>query len=228
MWSARFRVWVCAVLVCGIPAVCGAQPRSEVYVGSVIGVATLSADARSVISDSEVAVSLYEPHNGVAANVLLGAHVHDYVTIQGNYIWNRNDLMLLSTQTIGDGRSFSQEFRTSSQHMVVGDLLVYFRPRGDRVRPYLSGGFGAVRFRSERDADRLPMGDAPLRGLARTKVRATLRVAVGLDVRVGDGWSVRYSFSESLSGNPISEQLTPPGRRNLANFQNLVGVLRSF
>ncbi len=140
MWSARFPVWVCAALVCGIPAVCGAQPRSEVYVGSVIGVATLSADARSVISDSEVAVSLYEPHNGVAANVLLGAHVHDYVTIQGNYIWNRNDLMLLSTQTIGDGRSFSQEFRASSQHMVVGDLLVYFRPRGDRVRPYLSGG----------------------------------------------------------------------------------------
>ena len=65
-------------------------------------------------------------------------------------------------------------------------------------------------------------------GLARTDVRATLRVAVGLDVRIGDGWSVRYSFSESLSGNPISEQLTPPGRRNLANFQNLVGVLRSF
>ena len=57
--------------------------------------------------------------------------------------------------------------------------------------------------------------------------RATLRVAVGLDLRLGRGWSVRYSFSESLSGNPIAAQLSPPGQRNLANFQNLFGVVRA-
>jgi hypothetical protein len=38
---------------------------------------------------------------------------------------------------------------------------------------------------------------------------------------------VRYSFSESVSGNPISAQLSPPGQRNLANFQNLFGVVRA-
>jgi hypothetical protein len=57
--------------------------------------------------------------------------------------------------------------------------------------------------------------------------RATLRVAVGLDLTVGRGWSVRYSFSESVSGNPISAQLLPPGQRSLANFQNLFGVVRA-
>ena len=57
---------------------------------------------------------------------------------------------------------------------------------------------------------------------------ALLRVAVGLDVSLGGQWSARYSFSESLSGNPISAQLSPPGQRNLANFQNLFGVVRAF
>jgi hypothetical protein len=55
-----------------------------------------------------------------------------------------------------------------------------------------------------------------------------LRVAVGIDVSLGGQWSARYSFSESLSGNPISAQLSPPGQRNLANFQNLFGVVRAF
>jgi hypothetical protein len=49
-----------------------------------------------------------------------------------------------------------------------------------------------------------------------------------LDLEIGRGWIVRYSFSESLSGNPISERLLPPGERNLANFQNLFGIIRAF
>jgi hypothetical protein len=28
-----------------------------------------------------------------------------------------------------------------------------------------------------------------------------------------------------VSGNPIGAQLSPPGQRNLANFQNLFGVV---
>jgi hypothetical protein len=58
--------------------------------------------------------------------------------------------------------------------------------------------------------------------------RVVLRVAVGIDLALGDRWSVRYSFSETISGNPISARLTPPGERNLANFQNLFGVVRRF
>jgi len=220
MSSDLARVLVCTLLIWRVPAICSAQQEIEVYAGGLVGVATLSADARSVVSEREFAVSLYEPQNGLAVNLLLGAHLHDYVTIQGNYIWNRNDLMLVSTQTSGATQSFSQEFRESTHHMVIGDLLVYFRPRGDRIRPYLSGGLGVMRFRSESDAD-LPRLDP-------TEVRATLRVAVGMDVKVGDGWSIRYSFSENLSGNPISDLLVPPGKRSLANFQNLVGGLWSF
>ena len=53
-------------------------------------------------------------------------------------------------------------------------------------------------------------------------------MAVGADVPIGNGWAIRYSFSESVSANPISRDLAPPGARGLANFQNLVGVFRTF
>jgi hypothetical protein len=58
--------------------------------------------------------------------------------------------------------------------------------------------------------------------------RVALRVAVGMDLAMGTAWSFRYSFSETISGNPISARLTPPGERNLANFQNLFGIIRQF
>jgi hypothetical protein len=52
------------------------------------------------------------------------------------------------------------------------------------------------------------------------------RVAVGMDVAMRHGWAVRYTFRETIRGNPISRQLSPVGQRNLANFQNLFGVVK--
>lgn len=227
MRGSPLRVFFCLTLLGGFPTLSAAQSESTVYIGGLVGVSTLSADARSVVSGDEVAVALYEPQNGMAANLLIGIHVHDYVTVQANYISNRNDLMLLSTLSAPTGGSVTQAFSESAQHMVVGDLLVYFRPRGDRIRPYLSGGFGITRLRTE-TLDQRPTGAASQTPTVETDALATLRVAVGLDVAVGGGWSVRYSFSENVSRNPISERLTPAGRRNLANFQNLVGAFWSF
>ena len=55
-----------------------------------------------------------------------------------------------------------------------------------------------------------------------------LHVPVGLDVRLKNGLAFRYSFSETLSGNPVSKQLSPPGAHNLQNFQNLWGLIYQF
>lgn len=45
-----------------------------------------------------------------------------------------------------------------------------------------------------------------------------MRVAVGIDLGSEAGWRFRYSFSETISRNPISVRLSPPAQRNLANF----------
>ena len=42
------------------------------------------------------------------------------------------------------------------------------------------------------------------------------------------GWGVRYAFLETIQGNPISQRLDPVGKRRLANFQNLFGVVKYF
>jgi hypothetical protein len=57
-----------------------------------------------------------------------------------------------------------------------------------------------------------------------------LRVAVGIDIgsTPAGPWRFRYSFSETISRNPISAQLSPTPPRNLANFQNLFGVIALF
>jgi hypothetical protein len=78
-----------------------------------------------------------------------------------------------------------------------------------------------VELRAIRGTPLLPPKNVASTGLA-------LRIAVGIDVTLNHAWSFRYSFSETISQNPISAQLSPPGQRNLANFQNLFGFVRRF
>ena len=195
--------------------------------GGLIGTSTLSADARSVASANGFAVSLYKPENGLAANLFVGTHLNDYLTLQANYIGNRNGLTLVSTRAAADEIAISEQTRESAQHAVVGDVLLYFRSRASRFRPYLSAGVGLVRFTSARTRDALVVMTTPPEPEFSDR-HATVRVAVGLDVKAGEGWLVRYSFSESVSGNSVSTRLSPEGERNLANFQNLVGLVRVF
>ena len=197
------------------------------FVGAVAGISTLSADARSEITSGGVDVSLYKPENGPAVNVLFGVHVHDYLTVQANYVWNRNDVALTSVRAAESSSAFYEQPRATSQHAAVADLLAYFRERRSRARPYLSAGLGLVRLQTTATGEGRINKAAPPPSRVET-TRALLRVAVGIDVALRHGWSARYSFSESVSGNPISAQLSPPGRRNLANFQNLFGVTRAF
>lgn len=210
--------------LCLLATTAGAQEGPR-YVGAVAGVATLSADARSEATAAGADVSLYKPENGVALNVFAGAHTHEYVTLQLNYIWNRNDLLLVSAADTPGGPAVSEQPFASSQHAIVGDLLLFFRDRASGVRPYLSAGLGAVRLRT-----RIRDGGRAVRTIPPQEVSSTvavLRVAVGLDLALGGKWIVRYSFSESISVNPIGRRLSPPGQRGLANFQNLIGILRA-
>jgi Outer membrane protein beta-barrel domain len=218
---------IATVLLCLVCALAEAQSRQQIFTGVAVGIATLAADARSEIASGGADVSLYKPENGPALNVFAGSHFHDYLTAQANYVWNRNDVTLTSVRATESGPSFYEAPRASSQHAFVGDLLLYFRERRSAIRPYLSAGVGVVRFQTTARGDsRVRNATVPPANSVAT--HALLRVTVGLDVSLGGQWSARYSFSESVSGNPISVQLSPPGQRNLANFQNLFGVVRAF
>lgn len=198
------------------------------YAGVLVGISTLSADGRSVIDSSSAAVSVYKPENGAAMNLVGGVDLTRFLTLQGNYVWNRNSLVLTSTAVSEDGDRFYEQARDSVQHSVIGDLLLYFRNREDTLRPYLSAGFGFAYFESSRRELLAIRGMPSAPPMNFSSSKPVLRVSVGIDLAVGSGWYLRYSFSETIRGNPISAEFAPPGMRNLANFQNLFGFIRRF
>jgi hypothetical protein len=222
-WVSR-RVVVMLLVLAGTASVTHAQPQDSGYAGALLGVATLSADARSSASPPNAQVSLYKPENGLALNVFAGVDLTSVLTAQANYVWNANDVALFSSFLSPSSGGFYEQQRASQQQAVVADLLLYFRGRGSAVRPYLSTGVGVVRFTSGSPRSTIESGASAPHGRI-TRTLAALRVAVGIDLAFGRRYAFRYSFSETISSNPISARLTPPGERGLANFQNLFGLL---
>jgi hypothetical protein len=160
--------------------------------------------------------------------VLVGKHFSDYFAAQASYVWNENELGLTAASSDNGVQQGYQETRSSSQHTVIGNMLVYFRARDSRLRPYLSVGTGVVHFASTLESLQQVLSAPVLPANHFAANAIVLNVPVGMDVNLGKGWAFRYTFSETLSKNPISERLSPPGPHSLKNFQNLVGFVRRF
>ena len=217
--SVRFLL-----LLVGLPSAAAGQ----FYAGALGGLATVSAEGRSVITLETVAFSLYKPENGASVSLLVGRHLTDYLSLQADYGWNRNDLTLSATSISPRGETLYQEARNSSEQSVLGNLLLYFRNRRSWARPYLSVGTGIVRFQSKEVGISALTGSPTLPPPEFNCVAAALRVAVGIDMTIHGRWAFRYTFGETIRDNPVSAVLSPPGQRNLATFQNLFGVVRKW
>jgi hypothetical protein len=205
-----------------------ATRQSTPFAGALAGIATLSADARAIVTGTTADASLYKPENGPAVNLLTGVHMNDYFSVQANYIWNRNTVTAASIRASDAGATFFEERRTSTQHAFIGDALLYFRNHESWARPYLSAGVGLVRLESSATVLLAIRGGPQRPPETFASTAPALRVAVGIDLGAARGWSFRYSFSETISRNAVSTRLSPPAQRNLANFQNLFGATRSF
>ena len=222
---ARLFALMLSTWLISVPTAAQDEPR--IFGGGLFGVSTLSADARSVTGASNAAVSLYAPENGLALDVFAGVHMAQYFSVQANWIWNRNDMTLVSSFVTPQGGGFYEQRRHSRQHAVVLDGLVYFRRLDNAVRPYLGTGISLVHFSSNDVASTSDHGlAAPTGEIASTRIG--LRSHVGIDLRMSRRVSFRYSFSETISRNPISPSLTPPARHRLMNFQNLFGFVGQF
>ena len=209
----------------GLPA--AAQQDSRIFAGGLFGVSALSADARSVTSASDAALSLYDPEIGPVVNFFAGVHIAEYFSVQTNWMWNRNDLTLVSSFATSSGAGHYEQVRHSDQHAFVLDGLIYFRSLTSAIRPYLGTGLSVLRFssvdviRSAAHGLEPPAGDI-------VSTRVGLRSHVGIDFKLSRSVSFRYSFSETISRNPIGPSLTPAAQRGLMNFDNLFGFVAHF
>jgi len=204
----------------------GAQPAW--FAGALGGAATLSADAASQITSSTSAAALYKPENGPALQLFGGVHFTDYISLEVNYVFNSNPVALTELYNAAGTSSTYQDTRDSHQHSVSADLMIYFRKRTSRIRPYLALGAGLIRFRSKVDTLSTSPIPPPPPPPEITKTSAAVRFPVGIDIALGHHWSLRYSFTETIRQNPLSAALTPPAPRHLAIYQNLVGFLKTF
>jgi outer membrane protein W len=175
---------------------------AQAFVAGLGGAAALSNGAAA--SAEPVSASNYDSKVGPALNLEVGYHFDDWFSFQAGYIWNQN--RIVSTEV--NGALYLQQQATRGQHALSSDPLLYFRPRTNAIRPYLSAGPAWVHL------------------LAQDKLG--LRVAVGVDLMIRSGWGFRYSFSEVLSANPLGAALRPPSAGKLMNFQNLFGVVKVF
>ena len=226
--SSRAPLIVALTLLAWLPCLpAEAQNDPRLFAGGVFGVSALSPDARSVAAGTDAALSLYDPGMGPVVNLFAGAHLAEYFSVQANWTWNRNDITLVSSFATPQGGGYYEQVRQSDQHAFVLDGLIYFRRLSSAVRPYLGTGLSVLRFSSTDVILSAAHGlEPPVGAIAST--RLGLRSHVGIDVRVSRHVRFRYSFSETISRNPISPSLTPPGRRGFMNFDNLFGFVAHF
>lgn len=224
--EARRVLRILAILVLSWQS--SAPAHAQVYAGVLGGVSSLSGDARSLVTSGSVAFSSYDPADGGDLRVLFGKHFSDYFSAQASYSWNENKLSLTSGNSTKGTQQGLQETRTSSQQTLIGNVLVYFRARDSRLRPYLSVGTGFMHFASTQESVQQVLGSPTLPPQHFSSDRVVLNVPVGMDVNLGKGWAFRYTFSETISTNPINDQLSPPGQHTFKNFQNLFGFIRRF
>ena len=225
--NCRARIGGLIVIVCLTSVPAAAQSDQRVFAGGLFGVSTLSADGHADTTATEAATSQYKPENGAAVNLFAGLHVEQSFSVQVNWMWNRNDLTLVSSFVTPQGGGFYEQRRDSRQHAVVLDGLIYFRRLDSALRPYLGTGLVLLHFSSNNARLISAQGlEAPAGEIASTRIG--LRSHVGIDIRLSRHLNFRYSFSETICSNPISPSLTPPAPRRLANFQNLFGLVGRF
>ena len=213
-------------LGCLRPSMLPAQRATEgmVYFGAMGGIATLSGDANAVITPTSASTSSYDPSNGGAASAFIGVHIFNYISVQADYVWNRNDVVLVSSNSGAGATSFYRLPESVTQNGFLGNALVYFRKRESRIRPYLSEGVGAVLIHNRLSAGGIVAGNPALPPASSDRASIALRTSVGLDLRFRDAWHFRYSFGETITRNTFGEQLSPPEHRIAKNFQSLFGI----
>lgn len=200
-----------------------AQAQSRFFAGALGGISALSADGTSTIQPPILNSSAYKPENGPTVDVFVGTHWNDFLSSQLEYLWNENDVTLTALQA--SPTAFYRENFSTRQNSALASMLLYFRRRSSWARPYLSVGTGVVQLSATPGP---PVANGLHPPAAFDSSAVALHVTVGIDLQLKDGWAFRYSFAETTRSNAISQQLSPPANRMLANFRNLFGFVKYF
>ena len=198
--------------------------HAQWFAGGTAGIATVTGDGRTIIDSTRTEIALYQPSNGPAFQLFAGRHLNNYFSIQAAYGWNRNPVTFTGTNATD---TFEQE-RRSTQNSFGFDGMIYGRPRTSIWRPYVAGGTGLIHLNSRAQTLLISKGRPTLPPDSFSATKPYWRTAVGIDLKLRPKWYFRFTFWETVSSNPLSAQLRPPGKALFLNFINNFGFVREF
>jgi hypothetical protein len=202
--------------------------HSQWFGGGSVGIATLTGDGATRIDANQTSISLYQPQIGPAFQFFAGRHLRNYFSVQAAYGFNRNNSTFVGSSISPNREDTFEQTRTIRQQSVGFDAMIYARPQGSRLRPYVSGGFGYMHLNSQRQALIIRKGNPALPADAISAGKPYWRTAVGVDIQLRPRWQFRYTFWETVTTNPLSSQLRPQGSALFLNFLNQFGLVREF
>jgi len=153
---------------------------------------------------------------GVAVGVYAGEDMYRYFSGEATYLYRSGDLKLA-----GNGQSVTFGAHT---HLITGDFLAHFRPRGSHIRPYISFGGGIeVMEGTGRESFSQPLGNLA----ALTATREVLPVGeagAGVKVRLSRRILLRVQVRDYLSQAPHQVIVPLPGATLKGPRQDVIGT----
>ncbi|MEQ1946824.1 MAG: outer membrane beta-barrel protein [Bryobacteraceae bacterium] len=149
--------------------------------------------------------------NGAVFGVYGGQDMYRYWSGEANYLYRRSDFKIE-----GNGKSATLDGHT---HLITGDILAHFRPRGSRIRPFVSFGGGVkLMVGTGNENPSQPLGT--LAALtATTETLPVGEIGAGVKIQLSKMLRLRVQVRDFISGKPQDVIATAPGS-TLSGFSN--------
>ena len=207
------RGLICAAVVfCSMAVYANAQEQ-EWEVGAIGG---FGYSPNLTVSNSTTSAST-GVKTGVAVGVYGGQDMYRYWSGEASYLYRAGDLKL-------DGSGKSASFGAHT-HLITGDFLAHFRPRGSRIRPFISFGGGIeIMQGTGTESATQPLGNLA----ALTHTREVLPVGeagVGVKIQVAEHIRLRVQVRDYFSQAPDEVIAPAPGAHLSGVRQDVIGTV---
>jgi hypothetical protein len=144
-----------------------------------------------------------------------GQDMYRYCSGEATYLYRAGDLKL-------DGSGQSTTFGAHT-HLITGDILAHFRPRGAKIRPFVSFGGGIeIMEGTGSESATHPLGN--LAALANTReVLPVGEAGVGVKIQVAEHVRLRVQVRDYFSKSPNEVIAPAPGASLSGLRQDVIG-----
>ena len=152
---------------------------------------------------------------GFAIGAYAGQDMYRYWSGEATYLYREGDLKL-------DGSGKSAAFGAHT-HLITGDILAHFRPRGAKIRPFISFGGGIeIMEGTGTESATQPLGNLA----ALTNTREVLPVGeagLGVKIQVAEHVRLRVQVRDYFSKAPNEVIAPAPGASLSGLRQDVIG-----